>query len=229
LEIIGRLAHASNGTFLARCRVERDDQRPGESLAVYKPAAGERPLGDFATDTLYRREVASYELSKWLGWGLVPATVARGDGPLGAGSLQAFVDHDPEEHYFSLLDDHRRFFRRLAFFDMLANNADRKGGHCLLDASGRVWAIDHGLTFHTEPKLRTVLWDFAGERLPAAERRGAARLASALAETSDIARALSGLLSRNEVDSLRERAQSLSPAGVYPTPESSWAFPWPLV
>ncbi|MEA2684583.1 MAG: hypothetical protein QOK05_2911 [Chloroflexota bacterium] len=228
LEVIGRLANSSNGTFLVRC------QAPGEAegsgmLAVYKPAAGERPLWDFPADSLHRREVAAFELSRWLGWDLVPTTVERPDGPLGAGSVQAFVDHDPDEHYFTLQDAHRPFFMRLAFFDMLANNADRKGGHCLLDGSGRVWAIDHGLTFHVEPKLRTVLWDYAGSRLPAAERRAAHRLAGALDEASDIRARLSELISGEELRALRERASALSQPGIYPAPGSAWSFPWPVV
>ena len=229
LEVIGRLAHSSNGTFLVRCRPPGQAAATSETLAVYKPAAGERPLWDFPSDTLFLREVAAFELSRWLGWDLVPLTVNRPDGPLGAGSLQAFVDHDPVEHYFTLQNRHRRFFLRLAFFDMLANNADRKGGHCLLDGSGRVWAIDHGVTFHVEPKLRTVLWDFAGERLPAPERRAAARLAEALEGPSGIGDRLSELLAGDEVAALRERARTLSGPGTYPAPSSAWSFPWPVV
>ena len=225
LEVVGRLAYSSNGTFLVRCQHDE-----GHVAAVYKPAAGERPLWDFPSDTLYRREVAAFDLSHWLGWDLVPVTVARADGPLGPGSIQLFIDHDPEEHYFTLLDRHRRAFRRLAFFDMLTNNADRKGGHCLADGDGRVWAIDHGLTFHVEPKLRTVIWDFAGQKLPAPERRAAARLALELADhASSIARAMAQNLSAEEVSGLAQRAAALASEGVYPDPTSTWAFPWPLV
>jgi hypothetical protein len=228
LEVIGRLAHSSNGTFLVRCA-----SSPGgsgaDTLAVYKPAAGERPLWDFPSDTLYRREVAAYALSRWLGWDLVPLTITRDLAPLGPGSLQAFVDHDPDQHYFTLLPARRAFFVRLAFFDMLANNADRKGGHCLLDRDGRVWAIDHGLTFHVEPKLRTVLWDFAGDRLPAPERKAAGRLAEALEGSSEISSALLGLLAADEVDALGGRAVTLSRSRVFPAPSSAWSFPWPVV
>jgi len=225
LEVVGRLAYSSNGTFLVRWH---DGLR--EQAAIYKPAAGERPLWDFPSDTLYHREVAAFELSHWLGWDLVPVTVERRDGPLGPGSLQLFVEHDPEQHYFTLMEAHRRTFKRLAFFDILINNADRKGGHCLADGAGRVWAIDHGLTFHAEPKLRTVIWDFAGEKLPGPERRAAGRLAEHLAdEGSEICRLMNLRLSQEEVRGLRARASTLSREGVFPEPIGAWAFPWPLV
>jgi len=227
LEVVGRLAYSSNGTFLVHCR---DRGHEVAAAAVYKPAAGERPLRDFPAETLYRREIAAFELSRWLGWDLVPVTVERLDAPLGAGSIQLFVEHNPEEHYFTLQEAHRRTFKRLAFFDMITNNADRKAGHCLIDRGGRVWAIDHGLTFHVEPKLRTVIWDFAGEKLPAPERRAAARLARDLGDPgSEICRLMARRLSPEEVLGLRERASRLSLEGVFPEPTSSWAFPWPLV
>jgi uncharacterized repeat protein (TIGR03843 family) len=230
LEVIGRMAYSSNATFLVRCK-DPDTPAPAkEMLAVYKPAAGERPLWDFPPESLYRREVAAYELSRWLGWDLVPVTVGRSAEDLGTGSLQVFIDHDPEQHYFTLQETHRATFKRLAFFDILANNADRKAGHCLLDSTGRIRAIDHGLTFHEEPKLRTVIWDFAGEALGSAERRAAARLALALQDpTSEIAVTLGELLSPVELRALHGRAQTLSRPGVFPEPGTSWAFPWPLV
>ena len=230
LEVIGRMAYSSNGTFLARCRGDEGGEGAQETLAVYKPAAGERPLWDFPPDSLYRREVAAYELSRWLGWDIVPVTVARDPGELGPGSVQAFVDHDPQQHYFTLLDKHRRTFKRLAFFDILANNADRKSGHCLLDVSGRIWAIDHGLTFHEEPKLRTVIWDFAGEPIPAPERKAAARLVKALADPGDEINSILGrLLAAGEIHALSRRAEKLVAPGQFPEPGSAWAFPWPLV
>ena len=136
--------------------------------AVYKPARGERSLWDFP-DGLYRREVAAYELSEALGWGLVPPTVVRDDGPFGPGSLQLFVEADYEQHYFTLLDDgghDEDVLRAICAFDIVANNADRKSGHVLRGPDGRLWAIDHGLCFHRQPKLRTVIWDFADEAVP---------------------------------------------------------------
>ena len=160
LEVLGRMHYASNATFLARVR-----NNGAEMAAVYKPRRGERPLWDFPNGTLCQREVATYELSAALGWGLIPPTVLR-DGPLGEGMVQRFVDHDPEEHYFTLLEQHADRFRRFAVFDVLVNNADRKGGHCLRSRpDGAILGIDHGLTFHPAWKLRTVIWDFAGERI----------------------------------------------------------------
>jgi hypothetical protein len=225
IEVVGRLPYSSNGTFLVRCARGRE-----RALAVYKPAAGETPLWDFPSETLHRREVAAYELSRWLGWHIVPPTILRTDAPLGPGALQHYVEHDPEQHFFTLLRDHRRDFRRLAFFDILTNNADRKAGHCLLDRAGRVWAIDHGLTFHVEPKLRTVIWDFAGQALPARERAAAMRVAGALEEPgSELPRVLGSLLDSAELEALSRRAKTLSSKGTFPGPSSSWAFPWPLV
>jgi uncharacterized repeat protein (TIGR03843 family) len=230
LEVIGRMAYSSNATFLVRCRDDQQEAPAMELLGVYKPAAGERPLWDFPPDSLHRREVAAYELSRWLGWDLVPVTIRRDGGELGPGSLQAFVDHDPEQHYFTLLEGHRRTFRRLAFFDILTNNADRKSGHCLLDRTGRVWAIDHGLTFHVEPKLRTVIWDFAQEPFPVPERKAAARLHASLSEPgSEISILMRALLTAEEAEALSRRAKEASKGGAFPKPDSSWAFPWPLV
>ena len=140
-----------------------------EFSAVYKPRRGERPLWDFPHGTLCNREVAAYELSRALQWGVVPVTILR-DGPLGEGAVQRFVEHDPNEHYFTLLEGREDRFRQFAVFDVLANNTDRKGGHCLHDeVNDLVVGIDHGLTFHPAWKLRTVIWDFAGERIAAAD------------------------------------------------------------
>ena len=191
---------------------------------MYKPVAGLRPLHDFDVRTLPAREVAAYLVSEALGWGLVPGTVLRSAGPLGAGSLQLFVEHDPRAHYFTLLEGREDFFRRVAIFDILVNNADRKSGHCLLGEGGRVWIIDNGLTFHVERKLRTVIWDFADEALPTEEREGVQQLA----EGSLFSR-LGELLRASEVQALRRRAKLLSRPGNFPAPFSGWSFPWPLV
>ena len=155
------MPYSSNGTFLVRL-----DHDGANELAIYKPVRGERPLWDFPSG-LARREVAAYELSTALGWDVVPPTVLR-DGPHGEGSVQRFIDADFSEHYFTLREDgtHDDAFRRLCAFDLVANSADRKGGHCLIDAEGHIWAIDNGLSFHQEFKVRTVIWDYAGERLP---------------------------------------------------------------
>src|SRR5665213_627999 len=161
IEVEGRMPWSSNGTFLVS--VTRGEDTLG---AIYKPGRGERPLWDFPGG-LFRREVAAFELSRHLGWGLVPETVLRHDGPLGRGSVQRFVDADFAEHYFTLMEHpvHHQRLREMATLDLLLNNADRKSGHCLLGEC-RIWGIDNGLSFHDEPKLRTVIWEFAGEDVP---------------------------------------------------------------
>jgi hypothetical protein len=227
IDVIGLLPYSTNHTFLVRL-----DQAGAEAapLAVYKPSRGERPLYDFPNRTLYRREVAAYEVSRALGWDLVPPTVVRSHAPLGLGSLQLYVDHDPNQQYFGLLAGRKAIFKRLAVFDILCNNADRKAGHCLLDADGRVWAVDHGLTFHPQPKLRTVIWDFAGLKVPARDRDGVAGFASRLVQAGSPLRSRLGeLLTEDEVAALKHRARALSQPCDYPAPNSDWSFPWPLV
>jgi hypothetical protein len=222
LEVVGRMRYSSNGTFLVEARLD------GLVVpAVYKPRRGERPLWDFPQGTLCQREVAAHVLSEALGWGLVPLTVLR-DGPLGIGAVQRFVDHDPEEHYFTLMPEHEERFRRFAWFDVLANNADRKGGHCLLDReTGTVLGIDHGLTFHPQWKLRTVIWEFAGEMVP---DEAAADVERVLGELDDglPGRRLRDLLGPAEIDALRRRAEALLAEGL-PLPEGHSSMPWPLV
>ncbi|HMC38497.1 MAG TPA: SCO1664 family protein [Acidimicrobiales bacterium] len=220
IEIEGRMPWSSNNTFLVT--VTTGDSRVA---AIYKPGRGERPLWDFP-DGLYRREVAAYELSEALGWGFVPATVEVDDGPLGPGSLQAFVDADFEQHYFTLLEDeaHHPVLKRMATFDVLANNADRKGGHCLIDASGRIWGIDHGLCFHVQQKLRTVIWDFAGERVEPEDATAVQRLVQ-----DGPPEGLARLLHPEEIRALLKRAGWLLEDGCLPEPRTDHPFPWPLV
>jgi hypothetical protein len=222
LEVLGRIPWASNATLLARVR-----HRELEGLAVYKPVRGERPLWDFPSGTLYRREVAAYLVSEQLGWRLVPPTLVR-DGPLGVGSLQLYVDADAEVTAFELLAAGNAVLPRIAAFDVVTNNADRKAGHCLLGEDEHVWAIDHGLCFHVEPKLRTVLWDLAGHRLAAADVADLEALA-AEAAGGGLGGRLDGLLDADEVAALGERALALARVGTLPAPGSGRAYPWPLV
>ena len=154
---------SSNATFLAK--LEHDGV---ESLAIYKPRKGERPLWDFPRGTLCDREVAAHLVSEALGWDIVPLTILR-DGPAGVGMVQRFVDHDPEEHFFTLRERFGDMFRRFALFDVVINNADRKSGHCLRDRHDHVWGIDHGVSFHAAVKLRTVIWDYEGEPIGPAD------------------------------------------------------------
>jgi len=220
LEVLGRMPWASNATLLVSVA------GGGVNLpAIYKPRRGERPLWDFDAGTLCAREVATFELSEILGWELVPETVLR-DGPLGPGAVQRFVDHDPDEHYFTLRDEHPDRFRRFAVFDVLANNADRKAGHCLRRRDdGVIVGIDHGLTFHAAWKLRTVIWDFAGEAIPAALADDVARLVA-----DGLPPRLESLLSAPERVAVVRRAETLLDARVLPTPDDGYhSVPWPLV
>ena len=219
IELQGRMPWSSNGTFLASVALGEHNL-----AAVYKPHRGERPLWDFPRG-LYQREVAAFELSTTLGWQLVPETVLREEAPLGIGSLQRFVDADFEQHYFTLLEDERHHdaLRAMAVFDLVANNADRKGGHCLLDGDGHLWGVDHGLCFHVQPKLRTVIWDFSGEPIADGLIEDLRRLASCPPG------ALAGLLDRAECDALVRRAGRLSRMAVFPDPGAGRPYPWPLV
>jgi len=219
MTIEGRMPYSSNGTFLVSIELDGEQE-----LGVYKPIRGERPLWDFPSG-LARREVAAYELSKVLGWELVPPTVLR-EGPAGEGSVQRFVDADFSEHYFTLREDERHddAFRKLCAFDLVANSTDRKGGHCLIDEDGHIWAIDNGLSFHVEFKVRTVIWDFAGERLPDDVAADLQRLVD-----DGLPDALAELLDPFERDAVLNRAGALLRQGSYPHDPSGHRYPWPLV
>ena len=224
LELLGVLHGASNYTFLARLGPH------GESglRAVYKPARGESPLWDFEAGTLYRREVAAYELSRALGWPRIPPTVVRDKAPHGVGALQLFVDADGR-HFLGHNDAPAETWMRIALFDVIANNADRKSGHCLFDSEDRVWVIDHGLTFHVDSKLRTVIWDFAGQPLPQDLCADLERTLIDL-ERGELGRTVGGLLAPPEVRVLRRRLRAvLDPRWRFPSPGSAWSIPWPPV
>jgi len=215
----GRMPRSSNATFLVECCLDGQT-----TLAVYKPARGERPLWDFPPG-LYRREIAAYLLSEALGWGLVPLTTPR-EGPLGEGSLQLFVPADFRQHYFTLLEhgEHREALQRICLFDLVANNADRKSGHCLYVPDDRIYAIDNGLSFHADSKLRTVIWDFGGEPIAAALLEDLRRVCD-----SDLPPALAELLDADERRALRRRARGLLRSGHFPVDESGLRYPWPLI
>jgi uncharacterized repeat protein (TIGR03843 family) len=224
LTVLGLLHGSSNYTFLARL----DPHPPAGLLAVYKPARGESPLWDFEAGTLYRREVAAYELSKVLGWPRIPPTVVRAQGPHGVGALQLFIDAD-RRHFLDEQSMRRPAWAKVALFDVIANNADRKSGHCLFDANDEVWVIDHGLTFNVAHKLRTVIWDFAGEPLPP-ELCGDVERALVDVERGRLGASLDGLLSPAEVRMLKRRLRGvLDPSWHFPEPTSAWSIPWPPV
>ena len=256
IELFGQFADASNATLLVRLR-DRDERTLADlaeslgmgvdqldigdldpsDLAVYKPQRGEQPLADFAQGTLHLREVAAALVCDALGWQLVPPTVIRQDGPFGVGSLQQFVAHDLEQDYFTLLagDDKTVIdgLKMMVVFDLLVNNADRKAGHVLALSTTSLcdlWPvrlIDHGLTFAVEDKLRTVAWDFAGEPLPAQAQIDLARVGKDLG--GDLGERLAGLLSIEEIEALRHRAQVLIDSPQFPAPPTHRRpFPWPL-
>lgn len=221
VEVVGLLPYSSNYTFLARVHGET------ERLAVYKPTRGERPLWDFPQGTLAARERAAFMVSEAAGWHLVPPTILRDDAPLGDGSLQLFVQHDPDRHYFALVDEYRDELRAFAMFDVVANNADRKAGHVIEDDSRRLWAVDHGLTFNVENKLRTVIWTFAGESIGADLRRDLEQLGWDL--DGDLGNQLADVLSPEEVTATLERAEAVLVEDSFPLPSSDRPLPWPLV
>jgi len=220
VELLGRIMSGSNATFLAELSCGDDS-----AWAVYKPVAGERPLADFDAG-LHRRERAAYLLSEALGWGIVPPTVVRTDAPLGVGSLQWFIEGDLGEHYFTLYEDSPEThgaLARIALFDYVANNTDRKSGHVLRGADGHIWGIDHGLCFSAAFKLRTVIWDFAGEPIPEALLDDISPLATTV--PADLAE----LLNDAEVAALQRRVQRMLQEGVLPVDRTGMRYPWPLV
>ena len=219
IDVEGRMPDSSNGTFLVTVTLGDVSLR-----AIYKPLRGERPLWDFPSG-LYKREIAAHRLSEAMGFGLVPLTIER-DGPAGVGSLQQFVEADFREHYFTLFESRSHLhdqFRRLAAFDIVANNTDRKSGHCLVDADERVWAIDNGLCFSADFKLRTVIWEFGGEPLPTEILDAVRRVASSPPIE------VTALLDDDEAMAMVERAEMLAEGGMFPIDPTGRRYPWPIV
>jgi uncharacterized repeat protein (TIGR03843 family) len=220
----GLIRNSSNYTFLITIA-------SGESvaLAVYKPRRGERPLWDFPDGTLANRERAAFVTSEALGWAIVPPTVLR-DGPHGEGSVQYFIEHDPNENYFTFGDRVHSQLRRIVAFDCITNNADRKGGHLLLGPDDHVWCIDNGLTFNHVNKLRTVVWDFQGEPVPPRLLADLRALRDRLCgEDESYRAAMTALLEPNEVAAFQQRIERMLKSGHYPRPGSGPNYPWPPV
>ncbi|MFG2468092.1 SCO1664 family protein [Streptomyces canus] len=250
LTVRGQIRDASNAVL--HCSVSHDGQ---EALCVYKPVRGERPLWDFPDGTLAQREVAAYEVSEATGWGLVPPTVLR-DGPYGEGMCQLWIEAVPGGELLALVDaeepepgwkaiglaevdegrtallvhaDDERL-RRLAVLDAVINNADRKGGHLLPAEGGRLYGIDHGVTFNTENKLRTLLWGWAGEPLTGEAVDVLKSLKETLGPSGALARRLAVLITAAEIDATRARVEALLDSGKHPEPSGEWpAIPWPPV
>ncbi|WP_326788751.1 SCO1664 family protein [Streptomyces sp. NBC_00151] len=253
LKVRGQIREASNAVL--HCSVSYEGR---EAFCVYKPVAGERPLWDFPDGTLAQREVAAYEVSEATGWGLVPTTVLR-DGPYGEGMCQMWIEPSAAEDGEGLLalvegeepaegwkaigfadvgeggtallvhaDDAR--LRRLAVLDAVINNADRKGGHLLPAQEGRLYAIDHGVTFNAENKLRTLLWGWAGEPLTDEALQVLASLRDALAPGATLATRLAELVTAVEIEATRARVEAMLASGKHPEPSGDWpAIPWPPV
>ena len=221
-ELQGQFMLGSNYTFLVKVHHEGQEYQ-----AVYKPSRGEQPLWDFPDHTLARREVAAYLVSQALGWCFVPFTVLRADGPYGPGSLQRYIDYDPNYHYFNFSDADKARLAPVMLFDLLCNNADRKGSHVIVEEGTRkLWLIDHGLCFHEQEKLRTVIWDFAGETIQDELLKALTLLSSDRGLLAD----LQPYLSPGEIAALLTRAESLVSSGVFPLPpEHRRAFPYPPI
>jgi uncharacterized repeat protein (TIGR03843 family) len=225
ITIKGKFVWGSNYTYLAEVCANGN-----LLLSVYKPSRGERPLWDFPAASLARRETAAYVVSKALGWELVPPTVYRKSAPIGPGSLQLYIEHNPELHYFNLDEVDRQRLRPVVLFDLLINNADRKGSHLLFDHNHHLWLIDHGICFHTEDKLRTVIWDFAGQPIPQHLSQDLSDFRQELKPTTHLYKELQALLNQKEIKALAARAERLVSLHKFPEPNpDERSFPWPLV
>jgi hypothetical protein len=237
IEVIGRLIGSSNNAMVVRVwpagtapealgRAFAD----GDLLAVWKPTIGERPLFDFPIRTLTRREVAAHLVSEALGWGIVPPTLLR-DGPFGEGMLQVWIEADPAADVVEMINGDDPRLRRVALLDAILNNTDRKAGHLLPIPGGHLHAVDHGVTFSVDPKLRTVLWAWEAEPFDEEEAAGLVRVRGALgtaAAPGPLAAALAELLFVDEIEATRARIDALLAAGRFPSPNPEWpAIPWP--
>lgn len=240
LEVIGRLIGSSNNAMVVRVWPPRLEPHPGvgqplqptDTLAVWKPTAGERPLFDFPIGTLTRREVAAHLVSEALGWGICPPTLLR-DGPYGEGMLQHWIDVDPDADVIAMVNEDDPRLRLVAVFDAVVNNTDRKAGHLLPVPGGHLYAVDHGVTFSAVPKLRTVLWAWEGELFQDEERAGLGRVREGLGSAPGpgplaLALALAELLAEPEIEATRARVADLLASGRFPSPNPDWpSIPWP--
>lgn len=225
LSLQGQFLQGSNYTFLGDLIYDDACLK-----VVYKPTRGEQPLWDFPTGSLSKREVAAYLLSEALGWELVPPTIYRHDAPMGPGSLQLYIEHDDNYHYFNFKEADRQRLRPTMAFDLLVNNADRKGSHVIMDENQHIWLIDHGVCFHTDDKLRTVIWDFASEPIPKLLANDIRRVVPGLQKGHPLYQELLSYLRSEEIAAVEKRARKLLSSGTYPRPpEQRRAYPWPPV
>ena len=221
---IGLHPGGSNYVFVVRL-ADADE----EIYGIYKPAAGERPLRDFPYGTLHNRELSAYVVADALGWPAVPPTVVR-EGPHGVGSVQLFIDADFTKHYFNLRDERLDDYLPIAMFDVLVNNADRKGGACLLDADDQLWAVDHGLTFNPLARRRTVMFEFNGMPYSDDTLHGLDRFVATLDDTnSELRVSLTDTLDDHEIDSLVRRGKEMLVDRSFPLLDPDWNVPWPMI
>jgi uncharacterized repeat protein (TIGR03843 family) len=216
LVVEGRFVDASNATLFAIAKLGNDEVK-----VIYKPIAGERPLWDFPDGNLAQRERAAYVISEALGLHIVPFTILR-DGPFGAGSVQEWIEMDEEFDVVAFASAQTPQLRKMVLLDAIINNTDRKYGHILVDAAGSIYGCDHGVTFHADPKLRTVLWQWAGEELSVDE-------IAVLNESLVMAETILGeLITVDEITALKERASQMIDSGTFPYPSDEWpSIPWP--
>jgi uncharacterized repeat protein (TIGR03843 family) len=225
LDLQGQFLNGSNYTFLVQLNYSSVTM-----TSVYKPVRGEQPLWDFPPGTLGKREVAAYLVSEMLGWELVPPTIFRRKAPLGVGSLQQYIEHDPNDHYFNFLEQDKQRLRPVAVFDILINNADRKGSHILRDECDHLWLIDHGICFNAVEKLRTVIWDFCGESIPNELLNDLSRLVAQLEGKGNGDLKLQRFLLSAEISALAQRARFLLETMAFPYPKKNTRpYPWPPV
>lgn len=224
IEMVGQVTWSSNYTFLVQLKGPQ-----GEIPAIYKPAQGERPLWDFPQGSLAARETAAFHTSHLLGWDFVPPTVLREDGPAGPGSMQLFVDVYHERHYFNMDAQQKEKLQPVVLFDILINNADRKGGHVLIDEQDKIWLIDHGVCFHRDYKLRTVIWDFIDKPIPDDMLNDLQTFIDALLAGSEATAVLNSLLSEQEIQAMIKRGRELLDQRTFPEPGPGRPYPWPLV
>ncbi len=224
--ITGIGLHPGGSNYVFVVRLADGDE---EIYGIYKPASGERPLRDFPYGTLHQREWSAYMVADTLGWPAVPPTVVR-EGPHGIGSVQLFIDADFAKHYFNLREDRLDDYTPVAMFDVLVNNADRKGGACLLDADGRIWAVDHGLTFNPMARRRTVMFEFNGTPYPDDLLSSIDEFQTLLNRPdSELRGKLDSALDGHEIDSLLRRAEDMVNDRVFPVLDPDWNVPWPMI
>jgi uncharacterized repeat protein (TIGR03843 family) len=225
LDLQGQFLNGSNYTFLVKLNYTEISM-----TTVYKPVRGEQPLWDFPAGTLGKREVAAFLMSDILGWGFVPPTIFRRHAPLGAGSLQQFIEHNPNDHYFNFSDQDKQRLRPVVVFDIIINNADRKGSHILRDKDDHLWLIDHGICFNIEEKLRTVIWDFCGEPIPESILADLNRMVDLFSSHGEQVKELGKLLQPSEIEAMLSRTRGLLKNSVFPYPKrNSRPYPWPPV